>query len=87
MFETINDKLIRLDFPVTSMMIRKPMKHHEIGLSVDSTGYGSKIPTRYMVRTIDSKWRRVYCAIYSNIGTLYVMHGKNRPVVNLPFAD
>jgi len=86
MFETVNDKLIRLDIPVTSM-IRKPMKHHEIGLSWTATGYGSKIPTRYMVRTIDSKWRRVYCAIYSNIGTLYVMHGKNRTIINLPFAD
>jgi len=86
MFETVNDKLIRLPIPATSM-IRKPMKHHELGLSWTATGYGTKIPTRYMVRTIDSKWRRVYCCIYSNSGTLYVMHGKNKTIVDLPFND
>ena len=84
MFETVNGELIRLPVAAPSM-IRKPMKHHELGLSWTATGYGSKIPTRYMVRTIDNKWRRVYCAIYSNIGTLYVMHGKNKTIVNLPY--
>lgn len=46
------------------------------------TGYGAKIPTCYMVRTIDQKWRRVYCAIYSNSGTCYVMHGKTKTIVD-----
>lgn len=35
-----------------------------------ATGYGSKIPTRYMIK-FDNRWRRVYCAIWSNVGTLY----------------
>ena len=46
-----------------------------------ATGYGSKIPTRYMVRTIDQKWRRVYAVCYSNAATLYVNHGKEKTIV------
>ena len=41
------------------------------GLQYTSSGYGSKIPTQYMVQW-EGKWRRVYCKIYSNIGTLYI---------------
>lgn len=46
------------------------------------TGYGAKIPTAYMVRTIGQKWRRVYCAVYSNAGTCYVMHGSVKTIVD-----
>lgn len=47
------------------------------------TGYGSKVPTAWRVRTIDNRWRRVYCRIFSNVGTLYVMHGKARTIVDI----
>ena len=42
------------------------------GLSYTATGYGSKIPTQYMVKH-GGMWKRVYCAIYGNSGTCYVM--------------
>ena len=64
-------------------VISRPLWWQEKGLSYTATGYGSKIPTRYMVRTIDQKWRRVYCATFSNVGTLYVMHGKEKTIVEL----
>lgn len=48
-----------------------PMPHHELGLSWTASGYGSKIPTEYMVN-VNGKWRRVYCKIYSNSGTLFI---------------
>lgn len=54
--------------------IEKPMKHHILGLSYTSSGYGSKIPTRYKVQ-YRKKWYRVYCSIYSNIGTCYIFTG------------
>ena len=47
------------------------------GLSFTATGYGSRIPTRYMVK-FNGRWRRVYCRQYSNIGTLYI--GKLSPL-------
>ena len=52
-------------------VIDRPIKHHMLGLPFTATGYGSRIPTRYMV-SVHGKWRRVYCRIYSNIGTLFI---------------
>lgn len=49
----------------------------ERGLSYTTTGYGRKIPTSRMVR-YNGKWRRVYCCIYSNIGTCYIESGKTK---------
>jgi hypothetical protein len=41
------------------------------GLCWTATGYGARIPTRFMVK-VNNVWRRVYCRIYSNIGTLFI---------------
>ena len=49
----------------------KPLPWQERGLSYTATGYGRKIPTRYMVHH-GGKWRRVYCCVFSNSGTLYI---------------
>lgn len=51
------------------------------GWSYTSTGYGSKIPTRYMVKH-NKKMKRVYCMIYSNIGMLYIMHKGDKIILN-----
>jgi len=48
-----------------------PLWWHDRGLSYTASGYGKRIPTRHMVRHA-GKWRRVYCCIYSNIGTCYI---------------
>lgn len=43
------------------------------GLSYTRSGYGSRIPTSRMARLEGEKlYRRVYCRIYSNVGTCYV---------------
>lgn len=47
------------------------MPHHKRGLSWTATGYGERIPMIYMVK-FNGRWRRVYCAIYSNVGTCYI---------------
>lgn len=53
----------------------------EKGLQYTATGYGSKIPTRYMI--LDGKrWKRVYCMVYSNAGTCYFLRGKERVIVD-----
>lgn len=47
----------------------------EKGLSYTASGYGKKIPTTRMVKLPgDTRWRRVYCCIFSNSGTCYVIH-------------
>ena len=48
-----------------------PMVWHERGLMQTATGYGKRIATATMVK-FNGKWRRVYCCIYSNIGTCYI---------------
>lgn len=35
------------------------------------TGYGRRIPTRWMV-LLNGRWRRVYCRTYSNSGTCFL---------------
>lgn len=59
----------------------KPLFHHLKGLQYTATGYGSKIPTVYMIR-FDNRWYRVYCRIYSNIGHCYAVINGERITVD-----
>ena len=47
------------------------LPHQIRGLSFTATGYGKRIPTIHKV-LFNNKWRRVYCCVYSNIGTCYI---------------
>jgi hypothetical protein len=83
-FETVKEgpnagQLVSLYYTMGAPSVRKTAPPH----NRSRTGYGAKIPTQYMVRTIDQTWRRVYCMIYSNSGTCYVMHGKVRTIVDI----
>ena len=61
----------------------KELWWQKLNLMYTATGYGRKIPTTHMVKLPDSNhWRRVYCCIYSNIGTLYVLSGKDWIVIS-----
>lgn len=48
-----------------------PMYWHERGLMQTRSGYGKRIATATMVK-FEGRWRRVYCCIFSNIGTCYI---------------
>ena len=62
----------RDSFLTQSVPVRHaPMAHHLAGLTWTASGYGARIPMPYMVQVF-GKWRRVYCRIYSNIGTLFI---------------
>ena len=59
-----------------------PLPHHKLGLSYTASGYGRKLPTRWMVKLPGSpRWRRVYCCCYSNAGTCYVTAGEDWIVI------
>jgi hypothetical protein len=47
------------------------MAHHKKGKDFTRSGYGRRLPTRYMVQ-VDGRWRRVYCVCFSNAGTCYI---------------
>ncbi len=56
-----------------------PLPWQRAGLSYTATGYGRRIPTTRMVRLPgETRWRRVYCAIFGNAGTAYVEDRRNR---------
>lgn len=48
-----------------------PIKVTECPKNPYASGYGSRIPTQYMVK-YNNRWHRVYCICYSNSGTLYI---------------
>ena len=55
-----------------------PLPHHKVGAMYTRSGYGRRIPTPTQVRLPgSSRWRRVYCCIHSNIGTCYVLQGRD----------
>lgn len=47
------------------------------------SGYGQRMPTEYKVRTIDQKWRRVYCVRWSNSGTTYIVQEGRNVIVEI----
>ena len=66
------------DSPVTAEF--RPMSHHVAGLTYTRSGYGAKIPTPYMV-SLGGRLRRVYCTVYSNMGTCWIMVNGKKEIV------
>jgi len=51
------------------------------GLSYTATGYGNKIPTYYMVKH-NGRMKRVYCRIFANIGTCYIVSNGRELIID-----
>lgn len=49
-----------------------PMWWHKKGLQETASGYGSKLNTGYKTK-YNGRLYRVYCCIWSNIGSLYII--------------
>ena len=52
------------------------LPHHKLGLNYTATGYGNKLPTRYMVKVdngLSKRWYRVYSTCHSNVSSEYVL--------------
>jgi hypothetical protein len=62
-------------------VIDKPLWWHEKGLRQTASGYGNKLTTSRCVRLPDGRIRRIYCTIWSNIGTCWVILNKKRLIV------
>ena len=64
-----------------------PVKVQELpwqkaGLTWTATGYGARIPTRYMVQ-YNGRWRRVYAACYGIAASHYIGRGESRLSVSI----
>lgn len=62
--------------------VEVPVKETAAPINRSVSGYGKRIPTSYMVQ-VDGKWRRVYCCIYSNVGTLYIGDLSDSPSISI----
>ena len=58
-----------------------PLPHHKAGLSYTATGYGRKIPTPHCIY-LEGRRYRIYCRIFSNIGTAYIIYRGREVIVN-----
>lgn len=73
----INTKSRRADGSYDSYLTQavecreSPLWWQDKGLSYTASGYGARIPTRYMIN-YNGRWRRVYCVCYNNSGTLFI---------------
>jgi hypothetical protein len=58
-------------------LVTRELWWQKANLQYTASGYGGKIPTSKMLR-VGKRLYRVYCAIYSNNGSCYIVKGKNR---------
>lgn len=63
-------------------LIYCPLEWQKKGLCETASGYGKKITTQYKIRH-QNKMRRVYCHIFSNCGSLYVLIKGQRFYINI----
>jgi hypothetical protein len=69
-----------------SEVIQKLTPWQERGYSYSSTGYGRKIPTSVVVK-IANRYYRVYCCVFSNIGTCYIVKNKENYIIDIEVAQ
>lgn len=72
----LTNNLDYLDYSNCDLITRE-LWWQKQGLSYTASGYGGKIPTSKMIK-INNRLYRIYCAVYSNNGSCYIVKGKNR---------
>ncbi len=65
-----------------SDLIVKPLWFHKRNLRQTRSGYGSKLSTEYMVKH-NNRLYRIYCQIYSNAGSLYILTKGERIYIDI----
>jgi hypothetical protein len=58
----------------------KELWYHKRNLMQTATGYGNKLTTEWMIK-IEGRWHRVYCRIFSNIGSPYIIWRKREYII------
>lgn len=63
-------------------LIENPLWFHKRGLQETRSGYGSKLRMPYMIKH-ENRTYRVYCQIYSNVGSTYILSKGKRIYVDI----
>ena len=61
-------------------LVCRPLAHHRNGLQYTRSGYGSRIPTPFMIK-FEGRLCRLYCTQYSNCGTVWFQRFGERIIV------
>lgn len=75
------DKQPATRLTVETEVMEKLLWWQKRGLMYTATGYGSRIPTSYMVKH-EGRWKRVYCCIHGNSGVCFI-ESKGKPVATV----
>ena len=67
--------------------IKAVYRTREIPVNCSASGYGNKIPTQYLIKTVDNRIHRVYCICYSNSGSLWINYHGKKPMVETAILD
>jgi hypothetical protein len=67
--------------PAEIELVEKPLYAEKHGLQRTASGYGAKLPSRWIAKTPDGI-RRVYVTIYSNAGTAWFNYRGGKVVVD-----
>lgn len=59
----------------------------KIPVNYSRTGYGRKLPTQYIIKTVDNRIHRVYCICHSNSGSLWIHYQGKKPMVETAILD
>jgi hypothetical protein len=63
-------------------LIEKPLDWQKRGLQYSATGYGAKIPTRYVTTNANGKTVRVYATCYSNAASHWFIENGEKVFIN-----
>lgn len=63
-------------------LIEKPLPWQKAGLQYTASGYGSKIPTRYITKNRQGKTVRVYATCISNAASTWFLENGKKVFIN-----
>ena len=72
------EKTIHIDWEKDTIV--RPMWYHISNLTQTASGYGRQLVTDRMIR-YNNRLHRIYCCIYSNSGTHYIISKGNWIVI------
>lgn len=73
--------MARIEFKKSELVLCETWWQKQ-GLSQTASGFGAKMLTRWKVKH-NGRLKRIYCAIWSNSGTCYIIHKGEKIIVDI----
>ena len=73
--------MVNSELDIIRRIIYAPMPWHLAGLTYTASGYGAKIPSRWMAVCRDGRKRRIYVVCYSNAASMFIVLGGKKTII------